>query len=84
MFSCDHVIASAAKDGLREIQFLPRNSLQSSSYAFGDIVVLIASHSRKIKTQACYAPTMRRDHRSQDLDDAPELTDQISPFKFYG
>jgi hypothetical protein len=58
MLSCDHVIAGATKGGLREIHFLPHNSQQISTYAFGDIVVLIAARSRKINTQACFDHAM--------------------------
>jgi hypothetical protein len=63
--------------GLRETHFSPHNSLQSSTYAFGDTVVLIAARSQKIKIRACSDPTMRWDHRSHDLDGAPEWMVQI-------
>jgi hypothetical protein len=49
MLSRDHVIVGVAKGSLRETRFSPRNSLQSSMYAFRDTVVLIAAYSRKIK-----------------------------------
>jgi hypothetical protein len=77
------VIAGVAKGGLRAIRFSPYNSLESSTYAFGDTVVLTTAHSLKIKTQACSDPEMQQDHQSHNLDGAPELTVQIYPFKFY-
>jgi hypothetical protein len=51
MISHDHAIAGTTKGGLRETHFLPHNSLQSSTYAFGDNVVLIAARSRKLRPE---------------------------------
>jgi hypothetical protein len=62
MLSCDQAIAGEGKGGLRETRFSPRNSLQSSMYAFGDTVVFIAARSIKIKTQACFDPAIEHDH----------------------
>jgi len=84
MTSRDHVIEGMTKGGLREILFSPCNSLQSSMYAFGDTVVLIAALSWKIKTRACYDPAMRWDRWSHDIDGASEWTVQICSFTIYG
>jgi hypothetical protein len=75
---------AGAKGGLREIQFLPRNSLHRSTYVFDDTVALIVARSRKIKTRACSDPEMQQDRRSHDIDGSPELMVQICPFKFCG